>query len=143
MTGKAVQGVLESLLKMTREHVKSAERRAVLVVRSPTNTLRPLFALCKLCAFGAFGPVSQFRHGFHVAGGSGTPPSSSQTSSCGLQAFKHSRLNPELSLWSAAAALRWLVTPFIVRDRDLSSGPNVVAGLALPAAADGFLACMP
>ena len=77
-------------------------------------------------------------------GAQARPPSSeSQTSSCGLQTFEHSRLHPELSLWSAAAALRWLVTPFIVRDRDLSSGPNVVAGLALPAAADGFLACMP
>ena len=72
------------------------------------------------------------------------PPSSrSQTSSRGLQALQHSRLHPELSLWSAAAALRWFVTPFIVRDRNLSSGPDVVAGLALPAAADGFLACMP
>lgn len=77
-------------------------------------------------------------------GAQARPPSSrSQTSSRGLQALQHSRLHPELSLWPAAAALRWLVTPFIVRDRDLSSGPNVVAGLALPAAADGFLACMP
>ena len=77
-------------------------------------------------------------------GAQARPPSlKSQTSSRGLQAFEHSRLHPELSLWPAAAALSWLVTPFIVRDRDLSSGPNVIAGLALPAPADGFLACMP
>ena len=77
-------------------------------------------------------------------GAQARPPSSrSQTSSCGLQALQHSRLHPELSLWPAAAALRWLVTPFIVWDAYFCCGPDVVAGLALPAAADGFLACMP
>ena len=72
------------------------------------------------------------------------PPSSrSQTSSCGLQAFEHSQLHSKLSLWSAGAAFRWLVTPLIVRNGDLSSGPNVVTGFALTLSADGLFACMP
>ena len=101
----------------------------------------PFFSGPSACVVRAFSVLPTFPDS---RGAQARPPSSRfQTSSCGLQALQHSRLHPELSLWSAAAAFRWLVTPFIIRDRNLSSGPDVVAGLALSAAADGFLACMP
>ena len=120
----------------SRWHAKSMTPDGIPV--NPFASALPFFS----APSASLAPVSSVLPAFLGSrGAQARPPfSRSQTSSCGLQAFEHSRLHPELSLWSAAAALRWRVAPFIVRDRNLSSGPYVIAGLALTLSANCLFA---
>ena len=68
------------------------------------------------------------------------PCAGSQTSSRRCQALKHPAMHAKLRLGLAVKSLNRLVAPLSVRDRHLSSGPDVIASLALASSADGLLA---
>ena len=68
------------------------------------------------------------------------PCAESQTSSRRCQALKHPAMHAKLRLGLAVKSLNRLVAPLSVRHRHLSSGPDVIASLALASSADGLLA---
>ena len=97
--------VLESPLKMTacEGMDKSASKRRGCVGGEITDqhSYARLFALCKLCAFGAFGPAAHLRHGLHVAGGPEARPPCCRISDQFTRPARRSSIrasNPELSL---------------------------------------------
>ena len=68
------------------------------------------------------------------------PCAGSQTSSRRCQTFKHPAMHAKFGLGFAIESLNRLVAPLTIWHRHLSSGPNVVASLALASSADRFLA---
>ena len=70
------------------------------------------------------------------------PCAGSQTSSRRCETLKHPAMHAKFRLGFAVESLNRLVAPLSMGHRDLSSGPNVIASLALASSAYGFLACV-
>lgn len=68
------------------------------------------------------------------------PCAGSQTNSRRCQTFEHPAMHAKFRLGFAIKSLNRLVAPLSVRHRHLSSGPDVIASLALASSADGLLA---
>ena len=96
---------------------------------------------CPCLSFFSLASVALAAQSLGSQGAQARPPSAGfRTNSRRCQTFKHPSLNAKLRLVAAIEPSHVLVAPLAIWHRHLSSGPNVIASLALASSTDCLLA---